>query len=63
MANMTESSPVEEPLLSRDQTMWIIASLIWFAVGTAALATGQSLFGVVWLLIGLGNVYRVFRPG
>lgn len=60
---MTESSPGEEPLLSTDQTMWIIASLIWFAVGTVALATGQSVFGVLWLLIGLASVYRIFRPG
>jgi hypothetical protein len=60
---MTESSPGAEPLLSKDQTMWIVVSLGWFVIGTVALATGQYFFGTVWLLLGLGGVYRIFRPG
>lgn len=60
---MTESSPVAEPLLSKDQTMWIVVGFGWFVTGTVALATEQSFFGVVWLLLGLGGVYRIFTSG
>jgi len=51
------------PLLSADQTVWLLVALGWFALGVGALAVGRTLFGVAWLLLGVGGVYRVGNPG
>ena len=60
---MSDSSPLDEPLLSGDQTMWVVTALVWFALGSVALATGQRWFGVGGLLLGVGGVYRIYNPG
>jgi hypothetical protein len=60
---MSDASPLDEPLLSGDQTLWVVIALAWFAIGSVALATGQRWFGVGGLLLGLGGVYRIYNPG
>ena len=63
MVPMSEPSPLDEPLLSSDQTVWILVSFAWFGFGILGLSVGQTVFGAAWLLLGVGSVYRVFRPG
>jgi hypothetical protein len=60
---MSDASPLDEPLLSGDQTLWVVVALAWFALGSVALATGPQWFGVGALLLGVSSVYRVFNPG
>ena len=60
---MSDPSPLDEPLLSGDQTLWVVIALAWFAMGSVALATGRQWFGVGGLLLGVGGVYRIYNPG
>jgi hypothetical protein len=60
---MSDASPLDEPLLSGDQTLWVVVALAWFALGSVALATGPQWFGVGALLLGVSSAYRVFNPG
>ena len=60
---MSDPSPLDEPLLSGDQTLWVVIALAWFAMGSVALATGRQWFGVGGLLLGVCGVYRIYNPG
>jgi hypothetical protein len=58
---MSDSSPITEPLLSTDQTLWLLIAFVWSVIGSVALADGRRLFGAAWLLLGLGSVYRTIK--
>jgi hypothetical protein len=59
---MSDSSPIDEPLLSGDQTVWVVITLAWLVIGSVALATGRRLFGLGGVLLGLASVYRIYSP-
>jgi len=60
---MSDSSPLDEPLLSKKQTIWLFVTLGWFVIGGIALATGRQMFGAGWLLLGFAGIYRIYNPG
>jgi hypothetical protein len=60
---MSDSSPLDDPLLSESQVLWVFITFGWFIVGGVALATGRLTFGVGALLLGGGSSYRIYNPG
>jgi hypothetical protein len=59
---MPESSAIDEPLLSRTQALWLLIGVGWLVIGSIALLSGRELFGVAWLLLGVGGLYRTVNP-
>ena len=59
---MSDTSPLSGPLLSTEQTLWVLIAAGWFVIGGVALVDGRRPFGAAWFLLGLGGVYRIFRP-
>lgn len=58
-----ESPPNSGPLLSSNQTMWIVAIVIWFTVSVQQFLTGNTFLGTVSLLLLVGGgIYRLFNP-
>jgi hypothetical protein len=58
--HLPESSVIDEPLLSETQALWLLIGVGWLVVGSLALLRGRELFGVAWLLLGVGACYRMF---
>lgn len=62
-SDMSKTTALDEPLLDGRQAIWVLITLGWFGVSLFHFVDGKPLFGVAFLLLGVGSIYRIANPG